>query len=301
MRVGSMVICCVCGLLTYDSGKTWFTTALVLALRSRGVKTCPFKPVAGHSAWSQSSTISYSTSVKMLVGDDVRNFVERLSLPPSEIPMVNPVDLLLAPHDPSQALREGRFETYFSILEEPRQVVLARLPYAGSSKHFLIVDTIQRTPRSIRERVLRLADVLGAERTRSETLMKMLRSEEVEERILDALRYLISKNDLVIIESFNDAAIPVLSLRNFVDVYVVVGPGVAAMYMDGKRVAKAIEIATYLRGEEGLRTRYVFSKLRPDAIIDIDVVDTPETLAQSRAIENIVDALLNISRRVVRA
>ncbi len=287
-----MVTYCVCGLLTYDSGKTWLTIALTLALRSLGLKVYPFKPVAGHSAWSQSRTIRYSRELGVLVGDDVYSYVKKLGIPQSDVVLVNPVDLLLTPLDLAPMVRRGGFESCVTIASVARdQVVLARLPLGERFRHLLVEDVVQRAPKPIARRVAELAALLKAESVSSDELMEKMRSRDVERRVLESFNVIASRSDVVIVESFNDAAVPVVPLKDLIDVYLLTAPGMVAVYRDSSRVSKAVEAALSLRGEEGLRAQYVFSKLRPDDVVEVELVEDPEILARSSSMRRLLDAL----------
>ena len=60
----------VAGALERDSGKTSLTLSLIYNLKERGVETCGFKPLSGHSMWWQNESFKLSIKHGKLFGLD---------------------------------------------------------------------------------------------------------------------------------------------------------------------------------------------------------------------------------------
>ncbi len=291
---------CVCGLLVHDSGKTWLTISLVKALRDRGIASKPLKPVAGHSAWIQRKTLDYSARLGILVGEDVYQYYTMLNLNKDELPLVNPVDLLLAPPNPTSYIRDGRLRLYASLLESSLgQIALARLP--GSSlepQHYLISDVVEMLTRSVKERILDLARELNAESIELNELVRLLKSKSIEDKVLECIDRVSKDVDVAVIESFNDAVVPLLKLLNRIDLLLLVAPSIVAVYRDIDSVKRSIEIEIALRGEEALRTPFALSRARPIAIEEVEFSDDTSSLSRSRSLNHLLDSLLALQQSV---
>ena len=285
---------CVCGLVPHDSGKTWLSLGLALALKARGIRVKLVKPVAGHSAWHQPETIRLSKELGLLVGSDVGKYMEELGLRPSDVPFANPVDLLLAPPSAVSAIKSRRLRQYVATLEvSVGQIALARLPSERlEPRHYVITDVVERLPRSLESLVRDLAHALSAEEIELSEFVRLLRSRAIEDRVLRCLDAFTQGASIVIIESFNDALAPLPTLVRSIDAFILAGLGVVAVYRDVDRVRKALEAELALRGEEALRASYVLNHVEPTLVIEIDFVSNVRELARSPSINRLLDYLL---------
>jgi len=262
----------VSGLLTYDSGKTWLLIGLAKKLRDRGCRTAVSKPVAGHSMWSQFKTYLYSLENKVLVGEDVMKYVTLLGLDKSLIPIINPIDIMLAPPDPAKYMDSGKVDEYLSDLEDQfKQMILARYTdcASGSSRHFIFEENVERLPRTLKRLVERLASVLNAERTKPRNFIESLHNLNLEKSLMLCLESISKGSDVVLVESFNDAITPYPQLLKMASMLLVIMPAAVAVYRDLEKIESVVRDATKRLGEAGFRTSVLMSRLRPEKLIPL--------------------------------
>ena len=287
----------ICGLLTHDSGKTWLSVNLVKSLRRAGLRASIHKPVAGHSAWYQMRAIERSMELGILVGSDVATYIDALGVAREEIPVVNPVDLLLAPPDPARYVVAGLRKYVEHAEEQMSQLVMARLSLEdGSSRHLLVRENLARLTPSMRRLIEKLAERVGAEEATLEDVVLALRSRDTERALLRALDTLERRSDVVVVESFNDAVVPYIAIAPRLSMVIAVAPGWAGVYTDIEGLVRSIETEIGLRGEEGLRAPYPLSRLRPIASIEIPPARSMAEYDQ-RALSRIVDIIVQRLRK----
>jgi len=287
----------VCGLLTHDSGKTWLSVNLVKSLRRLGLRTAIHKPVAGHSAWYQMEAIEKSMELGMLVGSDVATYIESLGVSREEIPVVNPIDLLLAPPDPSRYLAGGLRKYIEHAEEHMTQLVMARLTLEdGAPRHLLVRENLARLTPSMRRVVEKLAERVGAEEASLEDVVLALRSRATEMALLRMLDTLEKRSDIVVVESFNDAVVPYIAIAPRLSILIAVAPGWVGVYTEIGELIRSIETEIGLRGEEGLRSPYPLSRLRPAASIEIPPARTMADYDQ-KAVSRLVDIIVQRLRK----
>jgi len=291
--VGMARAWCVCGLVPHDSGKTWLSIALTKALKTRGVRVAVSKPVAGHSAWTQRHTLRYSEELGILVGEDAYAYVKQLGIDKDMVPYTNPVDLLLAPPSAINAIKRGSLSAYVAKLEESvGQVVLARVPGRGlEPKHYLIEDNLALLPQSLRERIMNLSQKLGAERVELSDFLSLLKSRRIEDRICECINRVSESADVLIVESFNDALVPILRLISYIELFVLCAVGSVALYRNSDALIRALELEVAMRGEEALRTQFALSRVRPEAVLELDFVNSVDELTSSPSIHRLLELL----------
>jgi len=216
------------GLLTYDSGKTWFTISLFKTLAKNGVKAVPYKPVAAHNFWFSARTIKYSIKMKKLVGNDAYMYFRKTTEPPE---LLNPIALAIAPLDPVNYVSniEKYLDDASSFLP---QLVLGRISHytRGETIHFVIQENVERTVRDAQEVVKILKKKLGAVEKSLREVGELLVSQRIDDVTSQVLNTLLEKYDIVLLESFNDAVIPSIGLAEHVDLIITVAPGRAFIY-----------------------------------------------------------------------
>ncbi len=281
----------VVGLLEHDSGKTWVGLALVHTLRRRGIRVSAFKPVAGHSAWHQYHTLVESKKRRMLVGEDALRYSRLLGLDPV---LINPVDVLLAPPSPTlYPTLAGYLEALVSLSQ---QLVLARIPgREGGPIHYAYPGNIEKLPPGLRREIEELAQTLDAREGRVEELVSFLSSPAVEEVLEEYYERLTTGVDVLVVESFNNAATPYGRLLEHVDTVVLVAPGYIAVY-DGDHYRKAVEEAYKVLGQAGLTTVNVVTRVKPLLQLYPPPTMTVEELAQSSAFGRLVEHVLQRAR-----
>ncbi|MDK6029170.1 hypothetical protein QPL79_07320 [Ignisphaera sp. 4213-co] len=263
------VIVLVSGLLTYDSGKTWFVIGLAKRLMEKGYSIGLFKPVAGHNLWSQYKSFLYSIDAGVLVGEDVMKYITILKL--NEKPqIINPVDILMAPPDPVKYILNRALPNYLEDLDSQfKQIVLARYSECSSekSKHYIFKSNITNLSPYLRNLIERFSVNVNAEDVSIESFIGLLKSSSVEENLDQCLSRVSSGKDVVIVESFNDAATPYIKLLDKINKILVIMPTAVAIYNDVAKAKGVIMESVKKLGETGLKTYNLLSYLPPDSIM----------------------------------
>lgn len=245
----------IVGLLPYDSGKTWFTIALTKSLLKNSIRVSVYKPVAAHSAWYQYATVVRSREVGMLVGSDVTSYLDLGLVNVSDIPLINPIDILTAPHDVKNYLNS--LDSYLRNLEDlTKQIVLARLTRCQDMTytHYVVMENVNLTIDSLRDELITLSKMLGAKEVNLDHLLNTLRSSWIDLNLSTCLSKLCVSRDLVIVESFSDSITPYIGLLDYVDIIVVVYPGGALVLDDLDMVRNVIREHIRLYGDFSLKT-----------------------------------------------
>ena len=224
----------VAGLLEHDSGKTWLAAALALTARRHGLRVAAYKPVGGFDAWGSYKAFRESTSMGALAGNDALTYHRVLGEKPERI---NPVALLLAPRDPLFYSGPASYLADSARLES--SLVLARITGCdGRSRHLVFKENLERAPITLRAEVAEAASRLGAEPGDTTEFLSWLGSAEASKLFSSCLAEVSRDAQLVLIESFNDAASPYLP-PPAIDFTIIVVPGKALLY-SGERVERAI-------------------------------------------------------------
>jgi len=270
----------ISGLLPQDSGKTYFTISLAKSLRSLGYSVSVSKPVAAHSAWFQHTSLTESASLGVLVGEDVLNYLREGLI--KEIDKQNPIDILTAPPDINAY---PTITSYMDALSSSiLQAVLARLSLYGR-KYFIVERNLNRAPKFLKAEIINLLRRIGSyEPISTEWLINKLTSEEVGNYINSLIRSMLLRNDYVLIESFNDAILPVLSLADVIDLLIIVAPGKALIYRRNK-------VSNYLSGAtsfSNLLSKELAGLLRPDLTLEVMPSDTGSGVIREEDIRKII-------------
>jgi len=280
----------IVGLLKFDSGKTSLTASLVKEARSRGVDAVAVKPVGAHNAWNQYDTVLKSFEMRVLVGSDAYR-LWKASDQVEPIEVLSPFDILIVPPDSEKT----GFDRYLDIVENLfSQAALARLTkieeHSFKSKHYVIKDTLRETTRPLHRILTRLSRFLQAEEIEIEDLLQISYSSGME--IDKVLEYLLEKHELVIVESFNDAACPTSICLN-ADRVILVTPGKAYVY-SGVEYKKVLESFSEIKGLN-ITTPEVVRLLKP--ILTTNLTPKPSnSLDEPKAeISRILDIALNVT------
>ncbi len=283
----SGIVLLISGLLVYDSGKTWLATSLARIAKEHGLRVSLYKPVAGHSAWYQYDTIVESRKLRVLVGSDVS--IYREIVPDEPIEKLNPIDLLLAP--PALSFyTPNRIDHYLADLENQfKQVIMARISncFTGTHRHLYVPENLKRVTPSLRTILKELISELDAKPIDIDNLIAEIQSNDAE-KLLDAcLEDLKMNSDLVIVESFNDAITPSISILKHVDMLLVVAPGHVLIYDSVNDILDVLRVEVSTRGTEGYRTPYVLRHLKAKALLDLEPVTSIKEVpkAPSRILE----------------
>jgi len=264
----------VSGLLTHDSGKTWFSVGLAKYLVGSGFKVSMYKPVAAHNAWTQYFTVVKSEELKLLVGSDVLTYLSSGLVSVDELLLVNPVDLLLAPPDVINYLRRGGeyVHNYLTDLTNQfTQVVIARITSCTTNtyEHFRIDSNLGNVVSPLRDDLIELSRCLKSKSIDIKELINLLTSQAIESNLNTCLKRLSDSKDVVVVESFNDAITPYISLLNYVDVIALVSYGRVLLINDIGMVKELISRGFVGRGHEILRASNILKELKPSSIFEI--------------------------------
>lgn len=279
----------VAGLVPYESGKTWFTLSSALYAKSLGLKVGIFKPVAGHSLWYSPRTIRKSIKLKLLVGNDITLYYEYGLV---EDPAVaNPLAIATVPPDP--CFYRQSVEDYLLELENTYStIVLSRVTNCRNRvvKHYYYPDNSGKTTPLMKKSVERLALALQAEKSSVKELIKYMESASSEENLDDCLANIQRGNDLLFVESFNDAVVPYVSLLGKVDIIVVVAPGKVLVYRDVRSVRELVINQIKKHGWEGFRAKHIISEITAQMALDTGFATRPKPRGVHKAfIESILE------------
>lgn len=276
------------GLLTYDSGKTWFTIALAELLRRKGNTVAIYKPIAGHSAWYQFPTVIESLKHGILIGEDVLKYKKLLGLN-IDLELVNPIDLLLAPPNPKAY---KNIIKYINALEDQfHQVILFRISdYRNkATSHYIIRDNIDKIVPGLSYWIDKLIDKLNPKEILLTDLMRIMFSKKSLEILNRNLNILLENHDIVIVESFNDAAVPYIDVLDDVDVVFTVTPGY--VFLLDREEFKSVVKEYYLKyGDMGLRMSNLLGRIR--ILFDTFISPSTSPVELSYYIEKINEIIL---------
>jgi len=277
------------GLLTYDSGKTYVATALAKALIERGLKVSVFKPLAGHSAWYQFNTLLHSLEHGVLVGEDVLKYKELLNLS-LDFELVNPVDLLLAPLDPNYFKKVGDYLE--ALCNQFEQLIMARISDCRNrtTRYYVIEGNASRVVPGLRPWVERLIGRFKPEPiTAKRFFADILNSRDAIESLDYAFNTLKLRADVLVVESFNDAAVPLMNLLNDVDVVLTVTPGYL-FRLDPEDFKKVVKSFYSKLGERGLTLSLIFDSIDVKSKISLPIASSVNELATfiSRHLESLL-------------
>ncbi len=250
-----------------NSGKTYFASSLAKTFKNLGFKVAAFKPVAGHSMWYQFKVFNESIKLGVLVGEDVIKYIELgLIKDPDK---QNPIDILTATPDISGFTN---VDEYLRALEDVvAQAVLARVSVKGVRRYFLVNETLKLLPKQLRSELINALKVFTpVTRVSRLWLLNYLMSPEVDTAISTATKDVMDMGDIVIIESFNNALVPVASLANIIDTLVIVTPGKALVY-GGSKLRSYISTIKSLRELESSRFVKLF---KSDLDFEIPLIDS---------------------------
>lgn len=235
----------VIGVLRYESGKTSVALELLNAFKDVGIDVFPYKPIGGHSGWYQYSTIINSIRLGKLVGEDAYHYAEAINCIEC-IEQISPLDFLLVPHDIK--FYQGRIRRYIDLVDDIfNQIVLVRLTSiideTFQSIHYLIKDNykyiLESMENILRDLIKSIKRVISID---VDTLTSLILNPELYRVLDNILAYHESRHELVLIESFNDVALPIPAAINS-SYIVIVSPGRILLF-DGDSFRKAVKIVS---------------------------------------------------------
>lgn len=264
----------VAGLIPYDSGKTWFTTAVGLATNSKGLKVGVFKPVAGHNLWYSPRTFKASIRLGLLVGNDILEYYKRgLAENPA---LSNPIAIATLPPDPTSYDDLG---TYFSEFETVGSTAALTRVYdcrRGRIDHYIHIENTARMSPTCREIAYKLQRALKAVPKAFSDIASYLMSPGVEDDLDECLAKVSAGKDIVYIEGFNDAVVAYPRLLEKSSLLVIVAPGRVLVYDDVYSITRIVKESFEKHGVEGLRARYVAEALKPKYSFETGLAFSPK-------------------------
>ncbi len=212
------------GLLEENSGKTWITISLYNVLKNKGFRVGLYKPISGHSGWKQFNTILESVRRKILVCEDVLKYLNHTKIE-YPIELINPVDFLLTPTDINIFRRISDY--MMSLENQYKQGILARISNfeENSTVHYRIIDNYDKAVSSLKPWLDKLLETLNPTDISLKQLFSILLSDYLDEILNRDLEVLDKENDLILIESFNNASVPYRKIIPYIDKMLSVTPG----------------------------------------------------------------------------
>ncbi len=248
------------GLLPYDSGKTYLTIALARVLMDKGCNVLVYKPVAGHSAWYQFNTVINSLKYGILVGEDVVKYRELLGLK-VKFELINPIDFLLAPLNPRLLTNINEYLTLLG--DQFSQLVLMRLSNCRNdiTQYYVVEDNIVKIVPELKPWIKKLVEKFNPKPVSIEFLLNIVKSTHTSEILDYTLRELKERADIVIVESFNNAAIPYFNILDDVDLVLTVTPGYL-FKLDNSIFKRVVSKYSLMYGDVGLVMSEIFDKIK---------------------------------------
>ncbi len=278
----------ITGLLQYESGKTWLTIAFAKNLIERGYMVRLYKPVAGHSAWYQFKTLVDSIKYRVLVGEDVVKYRDYLGVK-QDFELLNPIDILSAPPSPTRYRSIAEYLAALEVLAE--QIVMVRLsdPIEGLSKYYIVEGSINKLVEGLREWIYKLKTLFNPSRIGVEDLLDEIYSPSTSTILYKTLKVLAEDSDILLVESFNDAAIPFYELLDLVEKTFMVTPGYV-YELDVVGFKKLVKRNYALYGDIGVKMSKIFPYI--DTIFEspLPIANSPIELASK--IKEIIGELI---------
>ena len=262
------MIILVTGLLPFDSGKTWLSVAITREAKRKGLKAKIFKPIAGHNAWGQFKTVIESIKRRYLICEDA--LIYQTYLGENDLTKINPVDLLLAPPSIEHCKSLNNFMAL--LTDTLKQVVCARLTrHNGKTIHYLVHDHIEVTAEPLKSWLKKLAIRLDPHpiSTSINDVIALLEGNDVDQELYEHLKGYSEEHDIVIVESFNNAAIPFTSMLNFDIDEVLVALPLHVLVLDSKIFMHNAKQRLMNMGFKGLETDKVIENLNFKAIFNL--------------------------------
>jgi len=261
----------VAGLLEHDSGKTWLAYALA---RLVGDRATLYKPIGGFNTWYGVKAMRESERLGILMGNDALLYYRLTGAKPW---LINPVAYATAPPDPVEAAKTpARYMAKLSSVAA--SLALWRLPSSGCSAvvHAYSPRVVEAAPPRLARLLHRLVARLSAREADTREFLELLEGGALDETLEECRERLEAGKGLLIVESYNNAAVPYrgLDLCGF-DFYVVAAPGRSLIY-PAERACRALEVTGAARVDRLLP--YLGS---PYASLELPPVETPEELADA--------------------
>ena len=242
----------VSGFMPQNSGKTTLAKALAYTLRTAGYDIGVFKPVSGHNWYSQYDASIKNFMDRKLYCEDIMKLASAAGIR-EEYEILNPIDILTAPVNLRYFLIHRYISRYFYYMENTfMQAVITRISYkhTNSIENIYLINQklIGRSIVEIDDIFLKSVTSNASRKIFFENPEKLTQIISIygEKSIESCYKYMLSKYPYLLIESFNDAAIPSTRLKN-IDIVLAVAPRYVVIY-DGSKYLKACKTVSSIRG-----------------------------------------------------
>lgn len=253
----------VVGSLPDNSGKTTVATSIIAHARENGVDVGVFKPVTAVNGWYHHEVVERSKELGVLTGNDVFRLHEAAeSSDPLEIE--SPLTSLMMPPDPD--LVDWR-RTSRSAVNPLGQTVLIRSSGPEQTAHYSIAENMKKLPGLLKSEIEELLGSLdpAPQSVSQEEARAVLTTSS--RSLDDCLHWLSDRHELMVIESYSNAAAPSVGSLDC-DAVVAVAPGKAALF-EGERYRSVFSAKRETRGFWQLTTDDVLSLLTPLSTFDL--------------------------------
>ena len=260
--------------LNSNSGKTTLGLGLIYVFKNKGFRVCPFKPISIHNWFLDYTTTSENIKYGTIFCSDIMKLRE-VSQCYQKYEILNPVDILTAPLDPSWFIENNFSSMYYAYDRDLlKKTIMARISITqrtdiysiGLVNQWLFEKPIAYIDKEIIQKlssnydqVIEIFDINNFEKVFSNYASKAIK---------ESYSYLDNtKCDILVVESLRDFAWPLTDEE--VDVVLGISPGIVLIY-DAGRYKLALNIkGTFHYTLNSLRTRSIFEYLTPIKVFKI--------------------------------
>ncbi len=271
----------ITGLLERRSGKTYLASAMLYALRTLGFKPGFFKPLSIHNWFTEYDTTLENIRFKSLFSRDVAT-LSRIARIKDPYELLNPVDFLTAPLDPTVFINARVPDMYYSFSHDLLKTTLmarfTRYEDGVLYNKYLINEWALRrnmllVDEGLIDRIMRNADEItkiDATKAFAHLMNKIFINS-----INTCLKAIEDKYQIVVVESYGDLAWPLPS-ETRISIVFAVAPGRVLIYEAGK-FKMAVELKKPLRGPlTNVRLSDIIGLLKPIKSFKVGPVHTAE-------------------------
>ena len=202
---------------------------------------------------------------------------------------MNPVDILSAPPSPRKYRIIAEYLAALEVLSEQMVMVRISNPLEERDNYYIVEGSEEKIVEGLRPWIEKLKEEFNPKPISIEDLVDELYSPRINNLLLDVTRFLSEANDILLVESFNDAATPFYGLLDLVERIFMVSPGY--LYEldvgDFKRIAKKNYL---LYGDTGTRMNKISNKVDKVFEAPLPIAESPLRLAEK--LEEIVGGLV---------
>jgi len=271
----------ITGLLERKTGKTYLASAMLYALRTLGFKPGFFKPLSIHNWFTEYDTTVENLRFKSLFSKDVAT-LSRIVKMKDPYELLNPVDFLTAPLDPTVFINARVPDMYYSFSYDLlKTTLMARFTkYEDGvlyNKYLINEWALRRNillvDEELIDRITRNADeITTIDATKA---FVHLINKNFINSINTCLKAIENKYQIVVIESYGDLAWP-LPRETRVSMVLAVAPGRVLIY-EASKFKIAVELKKPLRGlPTNVRLSDIIGLLKPVKSFKVGPVHTAE-------------------------